>query len=70
MTVEDRAFELLREALPGLTEGQYRIIKETSHPSWEQAVEIATAEDEDPSADLPGMGDYTYEEFSRDCDRW
>jgi hypothetical protein len=47
MTIEDRAFELLREALPGLNEGQYRIIKETSHPLWEEAVKIATKEDED-----------------------
>ena len=44
MTIEDRAFELLRTALPGLSDGQYRLIKETSHPYWGQAVEIATSE--------------------------
>lgn len=55
MTVEDRAFELLRQALPGLNEGQYRLIKDTLHPYWEQAVDIATAEDED-CPELAGDG--------------
>lgn len=60
MTVEERAFELLREALPGLNEGQYRIIKETSQPFWEQAIEIAIAEDED-CPELTGDGsNYAY----------
>lgn len=27
-------------------------------------------EDSDPAVDLPGMTDYTYEQFSKDCDRY
>ena len=43
---------------------------------WEEGYDQGVSDSDpavdlpDPNAGLPGMGDYTYEQFSRDSDRW
>lgn len=47
MTIKERAFQLLQESYPSLNEGHFKIMKETLHPMWCQALAVATAEEED-----------------------
>lgn len=52
----------------------YRFWVQIAWRAWEagraDGVEAMGGPVIDPNAGLPGMGDYAYEEFSRDCDRW
>lgn len=51
----------------------YRFWVEIARRAWDEGYEQGVA-DSDPAVHveegLPGMGDYTYKEFSRDSDRW
>ena len=46
MSIVQRAFEILQEAYPSLNEGHFKIMKETLHPFWCQALAMAFAEEE------------------------
>lgn len=47
----------------------WRDFIQSQHPK-DNVFVIEKSDEPDPLAGLPGMGDYTYEEFSRDSDRW
>lgn len=55
MTIQERAFEILQESFPSLNEGHFRIMKETLHPHWCEALAIAASEEED-CPELAGDG--------------
>jgi len=44
MTIEQKAFEILQNAFPKFDRGHFDIMKQTSHPLWEQALELAENE--------------------------
>ena len=59
MTIEERAFEILQTSYPSLNEGHFKIMKETLHPLWCEALAVATAEEED-CPELAGDGSNYY----------
>ena len=42
--IEQKAFEVLRRFLPNLDDGHFHVIKQTQHPYWDEAVEMAKQE--------------------------
>jgi len=55
MPTDEQVFDVLRRYLPNLEDGHFHIIKQTNHPYWEQAVQIAMTEQED-CPELAGDG--------------
>ena len=42
--IEQKAFEVLRLAFPKLEDGHFHVMKQTRHPYWDEAVEMAKQE--------------------------
>jgi len=47
MPTDEQVFEVLRRYLPNLEDGHFHVIKQTNHPYWAQALEIAMSEEKD-----------------------
>jgi hypothetical protein len=78
-TEETKAYarRLLKEALPGLDDGNLRIIEQTSHPYWEQALAHAQQSEGMALGDLnemdakhPGWDEFKLTPVFADAQLW